>query len=179
MRQTLATLTLMFLVAAFALPAQAADASLSLFRAVRISERSVTLSYVSSAPSIGTLAYAESGERSVTLSDAAPQVDHLFTIEDLEPSRAYSFAITDSKAPDTYVILLSPQSVGEPGQSIMPSVQVRDENGKLVSAKLAASSTGSAPNTLPLGIGIVCIAFAFVGWLAYTGRSQKPERTDA
>jgi hypothetical protein len=165
-----------------AVPADAAgkDIALSLFRAVRISDTSITLSFVTDRSSIATLVYAgSSDERTVTLTDTVPQIDHLFTIDDLNPSAAYSFTITadaGGNTSDKYVVLLSPETIGPLGQSIIPSVQEINSQGKVVSSVIAASTTPDVPSQGPLAAGIALVAIGYGLWRAYSFMKQRSHR---
>ncbi len=172
-----------FLVAVFsltllAMPAHASEPTieLTLFRAVRISNDTIALSFITSREAIASVTYTGISERTISLTDTAPQVDHLFTIEDLNPSNAYSFSIIADQGGDTsntYVVLLTPQSIGGPGASITPGVQMLDSSGKLVGAQLAASTTPLDTNLKPTIIGICIVAFGFGAWLIYSYLRKK------
>jgi hypothetical protein len=167
-----------------ALPAHAAggDVTLSLFRAVRISDTSITLSFVSDTSAVATLIYAGSDERTVTLTDTIPQTDHLFTLDGLNPSAAYNLTITadaGGATSNTYVVLLSPASIGHTGQSIMPAVQELDAKGKVIASTLAGSTTPADSNQAPLaaGIAVVAVGYLFVqGYSFMKQRAQKGTR---
>lgn len=162
-------------------PAHAAgdSVSLSLFRAVRISDTSITLTFVSDRSSIATLIYAGSGERTVTLTDTIPQTDHLFTLDELNPSAAYNLTITadaGTATSSTYVVLLSPASIGPAGHSIMPAVQELDAHGTAVSSTLAASTTPAQSNQAPLAAAIAIIAVGYLGTQAYLFMKQRAQK---
>ncbi len=134
-------------------PARAADTSITItyVRAVRLSDSSITLSFLTDQASIGNVGYVAPDETEFTLTDSAPQNDHLFTIDDLDPKHPYSFRITatyESKGSNTYVVLLSPELIGTPGQSIMPGLQVLSPEGELIDAKLSGPSTSTPSTTL-------------------------------
>jgi hypothetical protein len=170
------TALLSVLLISFPTYASASDITLSLFRAVRLSETSISISFVTDTEAIGALTYSGAGERIITLTDVSPQIDHLFTVDELNPGSAYSFTITASHGTDTsyrHVVLISAEGIGEPGISIVPGVQMYDQNDKLVAAQLAASTTPIQQHTLPMLLGISTVAVAAAGWVAYTRFQQR------
>lgn len=152
--------------------------TLSLFRAVRISDSSITLSFKTSEAATGSVAYTEVDGSKLTLTDSVPQVDHLFTVTQLDPKHGYSFVLTASVGSTTahlYTVLLAPESIGPSGARIIPGVQETTASGNIVSTSL---STSSVPGpTKPIApwwafalLGIVAV----VGSIGYEGyRSQR------
>ncbi len=156
---------------ACAVPAQAApssDVSLSLIRAIRISTSTVSLSFTTDIPAVGMLDYTAVDGSEITLTDSVPQVDHLFTVDELSSSHAYTFILTaraDGAQSYHYLVTLSPEGIGAPGQGIMPAVSVATAGGDVVSAIPASSSTPSAARSpVPWWAFLFLIAVAGIGW---------------
>lgn len=170
-----------FFVLAFASGAHAQgpqQLSLSLIRAVRVSDTAITLSYRTDVPAIGQVIYSTADGSKFTLTDSAPQTDHLFTIDQLDSAHGYSFALSASAGDletNTYTVLLAPQSIGVPGASMMPGVQETDAAGNVISTTLAASST-PAPTEPVAPWWLFAILFIVVvgGWIAYNRRASRP-----
>lgn len=171
-RALIAALFLSFL--AFGTPAHAENGtqlSLSLIRAVRVSDSSITLSFKTSAPSVGQVLYSATDGSKFTLTDSVPQTDHLFTIEQLDPKHGYSFTLSASARgaqSDVYTVLLAPESIGVPGTSFMPRVQETDSAGNTVSTMLAASSTPAPIQSIvPWWAFVLLLALLVGGWVGY------------
>lgn len=169
-------LTAAFFLSIFALSAPAhaqngTQLSLSLIRAVRLSDTSITISFKTSAPAIGQVLYSATDGSKFTLTDSVPQTDHLFTIEQLDRKHGYSFALSANgrgTQSDTYMVLLSPESIGVPGTSLMPRVQETDATGNIVSIILAASSTPAPTRSIvPWWAFVLFFVLIVGGWMAY------------
>lgn len=145
--------------------------SLSLIRAVRLSDSSITLSFKTSAPALGQVLYSATDGSKFTLTDSIPQTDHLFTIEQLDRKHGYSFALSASAhetQSDTYTVLLAPESIGVPGTSLMPRVQETDSAGNIVSTTLAASSTPTPVQSIvPWWAFVLVLVLIAVAWIGY------------
>jgi hypothetical protein len=168
-----------FLLLAVPVHAAGESLSLSLFRAVRLSDTSITVSFVSNTSAIATLIYAGPGDRTVTLTDTIPQTDHLFTLDELNASAAYNLNITanaGAATSSTYIVLLSPASIGPAGQSIVPAVQELDGKGAVISSTLAASTTPAESNQAPLAAAIGVIALGYLGTQAYAFMRQRAQK---
>lgn len=154
--------------------------SLSLFRAVRLSNTSITLSFKTDSETTGQVRYSQPGGSEIQLTDAAPQVDHLFTITELDPNHGYSFtfsASTNSAQSNDYVILLAPGTIGQPGESIVPAVQVTGPDGSVVQTMLAASATPSVTTSFVPWWAFLILFVVVVGtWIGYGiyGRKRIP-----
>lgn len=167
------------LLLALPVHAEGPDIALTLFRAVRIGDSGITLSFVTDTNSIATLVYAGPGDRTVTLTDTIPQTDHLFTLDELSPSAAYSLTITadaGDRTSHTYIVLLSPAAIGQPGESIVPSVQEMDSNGKILSSTLAASTTPVASGQAPLAAAIALVALGFIAVQLYSFMKKRAQK---
>ncbi len=157
------------------------EVSLSIIRAVRISDSSITLSFKTNKPAIGIVRYTDSDGTDVTLTDSAAEANHLFTLTDLNPSRGYTFVLiaeTDTAKSNTYTILLSPETVGPPGASILPGFQILDAKGVVIAATLTASSTTTDADGVPTwayvaGILIVALGYGIYGIYTYRTRHQE------
>lgn len=145
--------------------------SLSLIRAVRLSDSSITLSFKTPAPAVGQILYSATDGTKFTLTDSVPQTDHLFTIEQLDSKHGYSFALSASARgaqSDTYTILLAPESIGTPGTSLMPRVQETDSSGNIISTTLAASSTPAPVQSIvPWWAFAALFILVIGGWIGY------------
>lgn len=150
--------------------------SLSLIRAVRVSDTAITISYRTDAPSYGQIAYSTLDNSKFTLTDSAPQTDHLFTIDQLDPAHGYSFALSASagtQESDTYTVLLAPGSIGLPGQSIMPGVVETDASGKVITTTLTSSSSPATDKPFaPWWTFIILLILVIAGWIGY-GRWKR------
>lgn len=127
-----------------ALPSYAASLDLSLIRAIRVTNDTISLSFKTPEKAVGQVVYMDSDSSTITLSDAEPQIDHLYTIDSLEPKRGYTFtlsATSRANVSNKYVVLLSPETIGAPGSSIVPVVQITTPQGAILSSTLAASTT--------------------------------------
>lgn len=177
MAARLACISLVLLSALYA-PAYAAGNTLALFRAVRISDSTIALSFVTSQPSIGELSYTGSSDQHVTLTDADPQTDHLFTVENLDPKKAYSFSLSAGRS-STYIVLLAPNDIGGPGESMRPEVKEKSADGSLTIVQDAASSSPMSPSTVPLGLGIALVSGGCVGWFLYSRQRKNGASTSS
>ncbi|MDB4992362.1 MAG: hypothetical protein JWL75_607 [Parcubacteria group bacterium] len=132
---------------------------ISIIRAVRLSDTTVTLSYRTSEPAVGILRYTTTDGGDVTLTDSAPEVDHLFTIQSLDPKHGYSFILKAETVNDvlsnTFTVLLSPETIGAVGASILPGYQTTDANGAVISNTPTASTT-------PVESGFIAV-WAYLG----------------
>lgn len=136
-----------------ALPVLASSGTeLSYIRAIRVSDTTITISFLTDAPTVGSVQYTTGDDTRMTLTDSEPQIDHLFTIDELDPKHGYRFTLTASEGSaqsNTYLVLLAPETIGPPGQSILPSTQVLTPQGALVASTLSASTTPA-----PMGTGV-------------------------
>lgn len=180
-RALIAALFLSFLSLAPVHAQSGPQLQLSLIRAVRTSDTAITLSFKTPAPSIGQVLYSTADGSKFTLTDSAPQVDHLFTIDQLDPQHGYSFALSASAGSaqsDTYTVLLAPASIGAPGTSVMPRVQETDAAGNLVATTLAASSTPAPTESIVpwwvFAAFFVLVVGAWIGYGIYRRRSALP-----
>lgn len=175
-RALLAAFSFFFLTALPAL-AQGNTLTLTLVRAVRVSDTAITLSFKTNEPSIGEVAYTDVDGSKFTLTDSVPQTDHLFTINQLDPKNGYSFVLTASSgddASDTYTVLLSPESIGVPGTSLFPSVAVTDKVGNVVTTTPQASSTVAGNKTIVPWWAFVALAVLLLaGRIVYARNSQR------
>ena len=160
---------------AHAAPAQGA-VSLDLIRAVRVSDTSITLSFRTDEESIGSVEYASVLGEDRTLTDSVQQVDHVFTLDGLDPSHAYTFTLRAERGSDAsyiYTVLLSPESIGGAGQSLMPQAQVTSDDGTIIATIAAASSTPAAPSHADGALILVLLA-AVAGVCWYVASRRKP-----
>ena len=145
--------------------------SLSLFRAVRLSNTSITLSFKTDTETTGQVRYSQPGGSAIQLTDAAPQVDHLFTITELDPNHGYSFTLsasTNNAQSSDYVILLAPGTIGQPGESMVPAVQVIGSDGSVIRTMLAASATPSVTTSIVPWWAFLILFVVVVGaWIGY------------
>lgn len=162
--------------------ARAADTSITLsyIRAIRVSDSVITLSFLTNQASIGNVGYLAPDETEFTLTDSVLQHDHLFTIDGLDPKHPYSFRLTassDAKGSNTYVVLLAPELIGTPGQSIMPGFQVVSPEGEVIDAQLSGPSTSTPSTALSPWLFIF---FALVAILVTLGNQlmQRLRKTD-
>lgn len=147
--------------------ADGSNLSIEQVRAVRISDSSISLSFVTSDIATATVVYLVPGKETVTLTDSNAQRDHLFTVNELDPLKAYSFSITasnDGVTSNKYVVLLSPATIGDPGQSILPGVEVMDANGVLIAAVAPASTTPVGATRISPWFFVGFAALAFLAW---------------
>lgn len=157
--------------------AQTPDVTLSLLRAVRLSNTSITLSFKTDTETIGQVRYAQPGGSEIQLTDSAPQTDHLFTITELDPSHGYSFTLSASSghlASNDYVVLLAPSSIGNPGESIMPGAQVMADDGSVITTTLTAS-TAPRVNTpvVPWWVFVILFVVVVGSWVGYGVYQRK------
>lgn len=153
---------------------------INLVRAVRISDTSVTLSFMTTKSSIATMTYVAPGNATVTLTDSEPQTDHLFTIEELDPTAGYTFTIVATSGTDVsnkYVILISPQAIGPIGEGMMPAVQEVSPSGNLISATLQASTTPVRDSIVPWWVFVVFGIVVLGAWAGLTLATRKPFTT--
>lgn len=151
--------------------------TLSLLRAVRLSNTSITLSFKTDQDTIGQLRYAQPGGSEIQLTDSAPQTDHLFTITELDPNHGYSFTLSassNSEGSNDYVVLLAPSTIGQPGESIVPGAQVLGPNGSVISTTLTASTTPVDTNpTVPWWAFAILFIIVVGGWIGYGIAARK------
>lgn len=155
--------------------------SLSLIRAVRLSDTSITISFKTPVPAAGRVLYSTIDGSKFTLTDSAPQTDHLFTVTQLDPKHGYSFILSangGSMQSDTYTVLLAPESIGVPGSSVMPRVQETDSAGNIISITSAASSTPVPTESIVpwwvFAAFFVLLVAGWVGYRIYRRRSAPP-----
>jgi hypothetical protein len=166
-----------FLLAA--LPVLASGIELSYIRAIRVSDTTITISFLTDAPTIGSVQYTTGDDTRMTLTDSEPQIDHLFTIDELDPKHGYSFTLTASQGgveSNTYMVLLAPETIGPPGQSILPSTRVLTPQGALVASTLSASTTPapmSASVEPLLLLAIVAVAACVIVGTRLLGRIRQ------
>lgn len=145
--------------------------TLSLLRAVRLSNTSITLSFKTDQETIGQLRYAQPGGSEIQLTDSAPQTDHLFTITELDPNHGYSFTLsasTNSAQSNDYVVLLAPNTIGQPGESIVPGVQIHEPDGSVISTTLTASTTpANMSSKVPWWAFVILFIAVVGGWIWY------------
>lgn len=151
------------------------DIELSLIRVVRVATTSITISYTTDRSSTGMVRYtAEDGEV-ITLTDSVPQTDHLFTIDQLDPAHGYTFVLSaedDSAASNKYSTLLAPESIGEPGQSLVPPVDEYSVDGTKVASSLGTSTAPSSADGPPAWI-FALTAFGVIGAWVLNRYSRK------
>lgn len=182
MSRALAILLISTLFAGVAHAASSSETvTLSLFRAVRLSNTSITLSFKTDSETTGQVRYSQPGGSEIQLTDAAPQVDHLFTITELDPNHGYSFTIsasTNNAQSDDYVVLLAPGTIGQPGESIVPAVQVMGSDGMVIQTMLAASATPSVTTSFvpwwAFLILFIVVIGTWVGYRIYERRRTSP-----
>lgn len=175
MRARLVPLLLVGILLACAAPAaQAAsaadvpDVSISRIRAIHISSSTISLSFVTNVPAVGKIDYTAFDGSEITLTDSAAQVDHLFTVDDLSSSHAYTFILTARKGDAKslhYLVTLSPEGIGPLGQGILPAVSVVSAEGAAVATIPASSTTPPAdPSPVPWWAFAFLILVAGTGW---------------
>lgn len=172
MRARFVSLLLIGVLLACAAPAAQAAASpevsLSRIRAVRISTSTISLSFVTNIPAVGKLDYVAFDGSEITLTDSAAQVDHLFTVDELSSTHDYSFVLTARKgdvASYQYVVSLSPESIGNLGQSLMPAVRVTQGDGTVIATVPVSTTTpASASSPVPWWLLVFLVVVAGVGW---------------
>ena len=180
MARALAAFLLALLVLGGAHSVRAQSIDLTLIRAVRVSDTSLTLSFKTEDPAVGEVTYAQLDGSRVQLTDSSPQVDHLFVLNQLDPGHGYSFALSarDGAAKsDTYTVLLSPDTIGEPGTSLMPGVRVTNAAGAIIATTLAASSApATSDSVVPWWVFVLLLVLALAAWVAYLryGRRKAP-----
>ena len=102
-----------------------------------------------------------------------------FTIDELDPKHGYSFTLTASQGgveSNTYMVLLAPETIGPPGQSILPSTRVLTPQGALVASTLSASTTPapmSASVEPLLLLAIVAVAACVIVGTRLLGRIRQ------
>lgn len=178
-RALIAAFFLSFIIPFIVSPhAYAADSSLSLslIRAVRISDTSISLSFKTDEEATASVAYTDADGSKLTLTDSVPQVDHLFTLNQLDPKHGYSFVLsarTESSASNIYTVLLAPESIGGPGARIVPGVQETTASGDIVATTLSASTTPTPITAVPWWV-FAALFVLVVGWILYGKYRSQP-----
>jgi hypothetical protein len=147
-----------------------APLTLSIIRAIRISDSTISLTFKTNVSAVGILRYTTTDGGDITLTDSAPEVDHLFTIDTLDPRHGYTFimkADTGKDSSNTYNVLLAPDSIGPVGASEMPGFQVTNEKGTVIASTLSASSTSTQTGSIPLWAYVTLIGVVAVGYGIY------------
>lgn len=155
--------------------------TLDLVRTVRISDTSITLSFRTNVESIGSVTYTSVLDEDRTLTDSVPQTDHVFTLTDLDPSHGYTFTLHATHGSDasyTYTVLLAPETIGEPGQSLMPEVKIASSDGTAVATIPTSSTTPTVPSHTD-GILILVLLAAVVGVCWYVASRRKAHKKHA
>lgn len=152
---------------------------ISIIRAVRLSDTTITLSYKTSEPAVGILRYTTNDGGDVTLTDSAPEADHLFTIQSLDAKHGYTFILKAENVSDvlsnTYTVLLSPETIGAVGASIQPAYQITDANGAVISSVPTASSSPVESGLIPIEAYVGLILLFAIGYGGYRFMNHKKE----
>jgi hypothetical protein len=155
--------------------------TLSIVRAVRISTTTLTLSFKTSTSAVGILRYTTADGGDLTLTDSVPEVDHLFTIQSLDPAHGYTFILraeNTSNSSNTYNVLLSLETLGPVGASELPGVQEIDAQGTVIANTITSSSTQTNGGGVPLWAYLLLIFVAAAGYGIYIYMQRMQPKTD-
>lgn len=150
-------------------------------RAIRVTDDTISLSFMTSESAVGSVVYTDTDSSTITLTDAEPQVDHLYTIDRLDPKHGYTFtlsATSRANLSNKYVVSLSPETIGQPGASIVPLVQEVTPNGEVVASTLAASTTPEAHAAIPKWVYLLVASLLLLIWALnrYLAQLARKER---